>query len=299
MATSKKPSGINLDAIQFPSDAVGLTRCDPKLTVSQKAAWLFGLGYPHGVFVTDEPIDTTITSARDFVMRYGRTGVMPREAVVRIYLLDGVDDDAEAREIIAHPKPPRLAAEIKALLKWGKAWQVWNLEAQFGSEAVATGLVDALMKEKPKAFQSKLDRVSGIIGALSYTLLRVPAKTAAALRKKLEARFKEVLKLGELWRPGEQLDLMLNGRKGVERSGVDLNGELYLGDLQFAHDDAAWALTQLTKQLKTLRPSDRARADPQFGVVFGAKAVKLIRSNLSKFFAENRKAVEAEFALFK
>lgn len=299
MATRKTSKGIPLDSISFPTDAVGLTRLDPKQVTSEKAAWLLGLGYPHGVFATNEPLPS-FADAAAFRKAMPRTGLMPKDAVVRWWALDSADDDEVSQnEAFQNPKAPKLAAEIPNLLKWGKAWQLWNLEAQFGSEAVATAFVNALVKHKAKDFQSKLDRVAGVIGALHYTLLRVPKKLERALRTKLEAKFKEVEKLDELWRPGEELDVMLNGRKGVERSGKDLNGEIYLSNLQFAVDDPKWGLEELKKQLKTLRPADRAMADPQFGVVLGPAAVKLIKANMARFYKDTRKMSEEALALFK
>jgi hypothetical protein len=299
MATRKTSKGIPLDSIVFPTDAVGLTRLDPKLATSEKAAWLLGLGYPHGVFVTNEPLPA-FADAAAFRKALPRVGLMPRDAVVRWWALDEADDDeASQNEALKNPKPPKLSEEIKMLLSWGKAWQLWNLEAQFGSEVVATEFVNALSKCKAKDFQSKLDRVAGVIGAVHYTLLRVPKKTEAALRAKLKAKFKEVEKLDELWRPGEELDVMLNGRKGVERSGKDLNGEIYLSNIPFAADDPKWALEELKKQLKTLRPADRAVADPQFGVALGPAAVKLLKANLAKFYKDSRKMSEEALALFK
>lgn len=177
--------------------------------------------------------------------------------------------------------------------------QLHQLEATHGAADVATHAVDYITKLPAKAWKSGDWETFGddACRALYFVLLRTPAKLAVDLRKRLEATFKKIaptMKDG-FWRPLEGLDVCLHGKKGVARSGYKPDDEnLSLSDLIFCDDDPAFVVSELKRELPTIKGSDAPRFSARYGFVGGAAAVKLLRDNLGRFARSERKKAQAD-----
>jgi hypothetical protein len=264
---------------------------------------LFALGYPHIVVATDEPMpEVTVENLyRKFPL--GTTHV-PRVFLSRYFEALQCGADTEGIERALAKDPPAITAAkvgkvVKTLLEHGNEYDYLVLEAMVGSTILAEATVAALEGYPTKAWNGAggvLDTYGGdILKSLYFVLLRVPTKT----RKSLCARLEKLYKAGKKYqggRPIDALDVLLHGRKGVERGGYrDADEELFQ-DLIYADDDPAWVSKVALGVLAHLKPADYGKFDLRMAFLGGAKLLAAMKSGVNKFPSGDRSSAKRQLA---
>lgn len=260
---AKKPPTLadsffeHVAAFAVDAEAAGRTRTAPDVARSELTAAMLGIGYPHVL-------------------------ISPSEV-------------AEAKAA----KKGTVEKAAEDVLRYGGPRMVETLEAQYGAVPAATAIVDALVAAKVGDLQGGKYENYGwaVIYGLGWLLWRVPISQRETLRGKLRGVLEKLQAAGELWRTGQALDVILNGRAGVERSGRNFNGQLFLTEAVWADDDREWVRAFVLSRLKTLRPQDREPFDIQLAVVGGAPVLAALRNSLAKFPKDQRASAERQFSL--
>jgi hypothetical protein len=277
-----------LSSAPYPTDAAGLARAKG-LGVSSGVEAFLGLGFPHMIVPTDEPLGTFADRASFLKAHAPDANVMPR-AAVRLQL--AVQTDYAASPTLPKPKALALEKAVADAIRYHTGRTAWQLEVLFGTLPVAEAIVARLAATPEKAWD-KLRGAAPIVRALPWILWRIPAADRVRLLSQLEVVFEGLPSY-----PGvKALDLLLHGRTGVERSGRTLTGALHLGTLTFATDDPDWARDEALRILSNLRPQDREHFDPQL-VVLCPDLLPVFRASLPKFMVEQRPRMEAHLSLF-
>lgn len=298
---AKKRSSPDLAAIlassPYPESAAGLGRANG-LGVNPGVDAFLGLGFPYLIIPTDEPIGTYETCA-EFAKAFPRdANVMPRVAIEQEYFITVPATDDTPFTTPESPLPEvqkiALATAVKRVLAFGNGRHIQQLEALFGSLPVAEELVTQLAKLPKEGWHAT--GIPAVVSAgLRYLLWRVAGPDRKRLQGTLRATF-DAIDAGSSG--GKALDVLLNGREGVERSGGNFNGELHLYDLVSAEDDPEWACAKALKKLERLRPADREHFNPQLVVLCGKKLLEAFRASVAKFPADHRKRMTELLALF-
>lgn len=317
--TPKKRAGKQtllerLASWQMPTDAAGLARPWKGMAVDERAHALLGCGFPRMLLALDEPV-AELTDFTRYKKLYGEQFIIPRAlAPIRQAVEEtSVYSAAEYEKSMRRGKGAPLAEAIEGLFKYGRQ-TMWTLEVLHGSEATAEAAVKHLSSlptivwhgyddldedEARKLGQSGLEnRGYMTIAHLGWVLQRVPVAAEKRLRKQLHALLEKARDPeGKLWRAAQTLDLILNGRKAVEKWGSKFNGELHLSDLVHAHDDPDWVASMVVAKLATLKPADRAFFDIQLAVVGGPKALAALRKGTAAFKKDQAKKIEDQLSL--
>jgi hypothetical protein len=285
-AKPKVPKPGVFDTIEtLPSDAWGLSRVKPGVASSETAAALLGLGYPNMIVPSSDPYVAGEADLGAMVVNR----VVPRAALEPLY------------RFYTRSSPDELELEptVKTMLTSGTTLIVWIVEALFGSAATAEQFLTTLeaLPEKEWSGDNLLE-INGwsVLRGLAFVLWRVPPDHRAALRGRLAKIFERVSKQ-ELWRPGKTLDVMLNGRAGVERNGRRASGEIQFSELLFADDDPTWVAQMVTDRLAKLRAADREQFNIQLAVIGGSNVVAALRDSQKKFGSDQKKPMATQLAL--
>ncbi len=310
-----KPTLLDrLASWQVPTDVVGLSRPWQGMAVDERAHALLGCGFPRMLLALDEPL-AELTDYDQYNKLWGDKFVIPRAlAPIRQAIEENsIPSREELEKALRRGKGAPLAEAVEGLFKYGRT-TMWTLEVLHGSEATAEAAVKYLTSRPTKAWHSHDDldeKEARKIGAkglesrgymtiahLGWVLQRVPAATEKRLRQQLRALLEKARDPeGDLWRAGQALDLILNGRKAVEKWGSNFNGELHLSDLVHAHDDPDWVAATAIAKLAKLRPADRAFFDVQLAVVGGPKVLAALRKSTAAFKKDQAKMIEDQLSL--
>jgi hypothetical protein len=192
-----------------------------------------------------------------------------------------------------------VATAAEQILRYGGPQMVERLEAQYGAVPAAGALVDALAGCKVKDLQGgKFENYGwAVIYGLGWLTWRLPTSLRETLRGRLRGVLEKLQAAGELWRAGQALDVILNGRAGVERSGRNFNGQLFLAEAVWADDDPEWVRTFVLSRLQTLRAQDSEVFDIQLAVVGGPTVLAALRNSLAKFPKVQHASAERQFSL--
>lgn len=288
MAKAKSKAGT-FDAIEpLPTDAWGLSRVKPGAASSETAAALLGLGYPNMFVPTSEPFSGTDD---DLIARV-RSRLIPRTTLEQLFAL----------YMKPPPSAPDLATTAKHVIENGTSLIVWIVEAQHGSVATAEAFVSALAAYPVTDWfgDNALEKSAwSSLRGLAFTLWRIPADVRTRLRDKLAAIYEQVAAHDpQLWRPGKTLDVLVNGRAGVERNGRRVGDHLQLSELLHAADDPEWVAKQTIERLATLRAADREQFDIQLAVIGGPKVLAALRDSPTKFSSDQKKSIAMQLTLF-
>lgn len=300
MAAKKKSASSLLDtlsALAPPADARGTSRARG-LGKNPTVEAFLGCGFPHMVVTTDEPCAKPPTVA-EFQKRfpYGMvTNVMPRWAVPKLYRMRIYTSDEEMQAALDEEAPLDLDAEAELALRDGRR-QLWLFEAELGTEKVLEALIGKMSSIDVDAWRHT-NHIRSYLRGIGMMLLRVPATTRARHVEALEALFDELFD-AEPSRAAKGLDVILHGRKGVERSSETSNGVRFLGEYVWASDDPTWVADSVLARLATVRPADREIFDAQLVVAGGPPLVDAFRSSQAKFQVPFRKKMLAEEQLFR
>lgn len=289
--------GAVLSNVGHPKDAAGVSRAKG-LGKSAGIDAFLGMGFPHMIVTTDEPLVPT-ADREAFTKRYPRAdAVMPRAAVDLHYTIAGLAADGNVDPALPKPKKPVLQKAVSEALRYRTGWTAQELEVMYGTLPVLEEIVTQLTSAPPAEWRN-FDRGASaiILAALPWMLWRVPTadrdRFVTALRTKLEGQ-----RAGAMYPAAKVLDVVLSGRAGIERSGRTLTGEIHLGKLVFAHDDPDWIYTSAVAIIEKLRPQDREQFDPQL-VVACPKLLPVFRASVDKFLADQRPRMQARLALFR
>jgi hypothetical protein len=285
------------------ADAYGLSLVQKGFGKTPEDDVLFALGYPHIVVATDDPIPA-VNADNLYKKLPLQTTHVPRAFLARYFeaLRCGADTDGIAQALAKEPPPmtdTALAKLLPKILESGEAYDYLVLEAMVGSEKLAEVTVSALEKLPSKAWDGaggKLDTYGGdILQALYFVLLRVSKPTRTELRARLEKLYRAGAQYAG-GRPVSALDVILHGRKGVERSGYrDADDELFQ-DLIYADDDPAWVAKVALDVLSHLKPGDWAAFDLRMAFLGGPKVMKALKNGLAKFPPPSRSGAKRQLA---
>jgi len=284
MAASKKSSkrtaqDLSTAAFTHGADAYGARYVKEGFGFDAQEDLEWALGWPHiKRLVGGHPADKDPVANSLKMSRHGMD--FPREVAARTVRLfkfapasveESYQWTARAKEHIetAGPISPAEVREI-VRLQLANDKNVWWLdafphalllmEAFVGPVPVAEALVEALEATSPQVLaQSNGDRCR-CFSVLGFLLLRAPGDASEALRSRMHAVFEHVAKTlpgGLTVRnrdaehndlPFRALDLVLNGKQGVLRSGANpASDEIAPRDLVFVQDDPAFVLERLRK----------------------------------------------------
>lgn len=289
-----------LGTLRPPKDAWGLTRA-AGLGASAAAEAYLGCGYPQMIVTVDAASEDVALDA--FHERYPHGEVpatMPRGDVRKLFRVRaaGLDPDAQATALC---KEEPLALDEDTVADWlenpASRLQGWLLEAELGTEAVLDAAIAFLPRVAPDDWRYAHSVASALRG-LGAMLYRVPAAARARYVEALEA-LHEPESAGARSKAAKALDVILHGRKGVERSGDGFDGRLFLAEYAWAGDDPAWVADRVLERLATLRPADREIFDPQVVVAGGAALIEAFRSSQSRFQVPFRGAMTTYATLFR
>ncbi len=283
------------EQVELPADACGRGRCVRGLAVSPAAAAVLDCGFPGGFFAYDAPVAPK-PNVNKFMLAYGQGGFVPRGALPTVYAIAAA---APADLAKAHANPPPMPSLEKAMthaLHYGDAIELYAIEAHYGAEAVLDAVVTAFAEKHDRKWKHAHRQYRYLTFGLRSLQWRVSKAARDRMRQRLLAR----------WELDDdcsaELDVLLNGRAGVERSGDRFgnqpNGPIDSSDLAQAHDDPQWALDQWLARLKILKPADRVKVHPQLLVLCGPKAVAATRANFARFRSADKKKNEAYLSLF-
>ncbi|MEO8705083.1 MAG: hypothetical protein ABI867_33830, partial [Kofleriaceae bacterium] len=211
------------------------------------------------------------------------------------------------------PKP--LGEAVELVFKYGLP-TLRQLEVVHGSVAVAEAAVKQLVAfpqivwhgydeldedEASEIGQKGLEsRGYMTIRQVGHLLWRVPVAVEQRLRAQLVALLEKARDPeGRLWRAAQSLDVILNGRAAVERSGFGSNhpGDVHLGELVYAWDDPDWVASRVIKKLATLKPADREGFDIQIAVVGGRKTLAASRNGTAAFKKDQAQSIADQLSL--
>lgn len=291
----------SLSGLTPPSDAWGLGRAKG-LGANPTVEAFLGCGFPNMVIATDEPPPDELPGLEAFLKAYEAAKIIPRWAVEKLYAVSraGPDPVKQAAALAGTRTYELDQPAIVDLLAYRSARQLYLLEALFGSEAACELLVAHLASFPPSGWKGTFDRCGyTVVRGLGGALRRVPAGVREKHRGTLKAVFDKVWADDpKLWRSGKALDVIVNGRAGVERSGNGFNGELFLSEYVWAEDDPAWVRERVLARLKKIKPADREWFDPQLAVIGGAPLVAAFKTSADRFLVGYRKDLADYATLF-
>jgi hypothetical protein len=207
----------------------------------------FALGFPHLEYIVDDHPDDARAEMIAYERRSYRLG-WPRNVAIRWCRITAskgfkrtpqgaTELDTAGKKALKNGAPlqaEEVALTLKAMFSDTTSYEdlqelVRLFEAFVGPELVATSIIDALEKSSNNVWNHQDHDRALVMHHLGFVLLRLPASLADKLRARLAAVFDRRVKalpakeLGP--RKGERgsllraLDVVLNGRKGAERSG--------------------------------------------------------------------------------
>ncbi len=281
----------------LPDDAFGLTRVPAGMASSDRAAALLGLGFPHMLVLTDEAVPP-LAGYADYKRRYLGATIVPRALLPVMYSVPYARGDDALDEAVKNPPAIDLDEAVEASLKQGGP--VFVLEGLFGSVATAEAIVAALTAEN-LAGGTYENYGPSIIHGLGFMLFRVPAKVRDKLRADLASVLERLRANDQVWHAGKAIDVIINGRAGVERSGYRFanqpNGYIHFGNLIFADDDPVWLAERIAERFAVLEPAHRESFDIQLAVVGGSKVLSLLRKNIGAFNKDQAKRIADQLSL--
>jgi len=296
-----KPSFLDrIASFVVPPNAAGLARVPASMAVSEQAAAVLGLGYPHVLVTLDEPL-AELPDYATYKRRYLGAVAIPRALPPILHAIARSVPSIEALDkvVATPPAPPPLDEAISQALRFGGVNIVPVIEALYGSEPAATAFVAALVSASVADLNGGKYENYGysVIYMLGHLLWRVPQDVRSRLRGELAGVLDRLQGAGKLWRGGKALDVILNGRAGVERSARGFEGKRFLTQHVWADDDPDWVASNVLATLATLRPADREVFDIQLAVVGGPQVLAALRGATDRFPKDQRASIEAQLAL--
>lgn len=284
-----------LASTTIPDDAWRLARVPPKVAASERAAAILALGYPHVLLTTDEPV-RDFPDGIAFAKHYDRR-VVPAAALPTLLAVALGNTDDDKRAAVRKPAKLDLPKALDWVLRYQYPGEVWLLEAMAGSDVFAEAMVAALVDTAPKEW-AKFERTGyATVRSLGPILWRVPPETRGRLRGALADKLAELTARGGLSRAGKALDVILNGRAGVERSSTRHQDRIHLSDLVYAGDDPEWVSELVRARLATMRPADREAFSIQYAMLGGPTLIALMREDIARFRKDDRTHIEEQLSL--
>ncbi|HEX4416352.1 MAG TPA: hypothetical protein VH165_00575 [Kofleriaceae bacterium] len=255
-------------ALEHGTAASGAKLVKPGFATTKAGDLAFALGFPHLEYIVDDHPD----DARAEMIAYERRGYRigwPRNVAIRWCRITAskgfkrtpqgaTELDTAGKKALKNGTP--LTAEevgltLKSMFSDTSSYEdlqdlVRLFEAFMGPELIASSIVDALEKSSNNVWNHQDHDRAQALRHTGFLLLRLPASLADKLRGRLAAIFDRRVKalptkeLGP--RKGERgsllraLDLVLNGRAGVERSGERDEDMLEPADLVHITNDPAF-----------------------------------------------------------
>ena len=257
---------------------------------------LYALGWPRLTWL--EPGDATakelansklFSSRYPFSVRPTPVGVVPRRlrslVAWRAQNSDSIDAQNDTSPIKSKEREALLDFALTEL--YGFAF-TFLLESILTTPVVLDGFVARLRAMKPK----KLSALSsgGALQAIHWLLLRTDAPRARDLRAELSAIHAAAAKHGES-RAIEGLDLAVNGRAGVERSGEQDDDGVIMNDVEYAIDDLDFVRDRALAFLPKMKAADRSWVSARLAFLGGDAGLAAIAANTRKIHASGREAL--------
>ena len=267
---------------------------------------LYALGWPRLVWL--EPGDASAKELADsklFSSRYRwdlrsmPIGAAPRSLRGlmdwRKQNSDSIDAQNDASPIKPKEREAMLDFALTEMLGFGFTLR---LEAIFTTPVVLDGLMDRLRKKKAKDWVGAFGATANAaIGAMHWMLLRTEKARASQLREELSAIHKAMSKGTERSRALKALDLAVNGRAGVERSGY-VNDKGMLGnDVEYAFDDFDFVRAKALAFIPTMRPADRSWVSGRLAYLGGPDVLEAIAKNVKGVHTSHRDALALDLSL--
>lgn len=237
---------LSTAALVHGASAQGAAYVKKGYTFSPEMDLAFALGYPHFVYLADgHPADEDpAVLGSQFIADNARDiTIWPREVAYRAARAWSSLNNASLRaERFKEDKGPIREDEAADIVRTRlRAFRgdvlMLLLEGMVGPDVVADAAVSAMETYGEEDW----DAMGGAPYALGFVLLRLPAATAEKLRGRLHAVQSRVQKAGWNTRSIRDLDVMLHGLEGAERSAYRPSGthisRMYT---TLVNDDPTW-----------------------------------------------------------
>lgn len=268
----------------LPSEAWGLGRCPRALASSDRAHALLGLGYPHMLLTTDGELPASDVALRALM---DKTRIVPRVAVDWLYRVYSLDPQ----------KKIKLDRAVKHQFREyaGNQFAMFALEHLFGASATATAFVDELERMAAGRWKTKPDPHGVALRTLVFVLWRTPPDVHAALTARIAAIYAKLANTEDAdWRWVRSLDIIVNGRAGIEREREGMRP--YFEQLLYANDPA-WVAKITLDTLLGLERTDREMFTIQLGVIGGPRVIQQLRNSTAKFQTDQNKLINLQLSL--
>ncbi len=248
-------------AVEHGTQAVGAARLRPGACWTPEDDLLYALGFPHLFLVSDDEPDDPEASARHFmrheaVVRTVSAAVLPR--LIRAHAIGRSKRREAERDAVLASDSPIEPDEAESLFReylrlpfsgYFGFQGPYLFEAVLGPVRVVELFLQA-MEDDPSHWFEQRGIITCLVFELGYFLMRMPESVAEGLRTRAEALLDAhadaigLHRSGANFFPFRQLDLVLNGRLGAERSGRRVDGFVIPGELRLVHDDPDFVFEQ-------------------------------------------------------
>jgi hypothetical protein len=207
---------------------------------------------------------------------------------------DSVDAQNDGSPLKPKEREAMLDFALTEMLGYGFTLR---LEAILTTPVVLDGLMARLRKKKPKDWVGAFGgEAKGAILAMHWMLLRTDAPRAKQLREELQAIHKEMSKGGKRSKALDGLDLAVNGRAGVERSGWTKIHDMIENDVEYAMDDLDFVRERALAFIPKMRPADRSWVSGRIAYLGGRDVLQAIAKNLKGIHTSHRDALAVELS---
>ncbi len=289
--TSQPVQGALVDS----RSAFGLAFIRPGYGRTPEDDRLYALGWPNMSWLTpgdaSEPEldDRTLLSSRyPFECGAMPVGVVPR----RVRALAELRKN-KAPGFAYLDASPIGAKERESLLDFALTEQLgfattMMLESILTTPVVLNGYVERLRKLKPKDWTGAFGRADGALRAIHFMLLRTEAAQAKKLREELSRIHSVASKAGKS-SALSAIDVAVNGREGVERSGErEGDAGLVMNDAEYALDDPGYVREKVLAAITKMKPAERGFVHGRLAFLGGDEVFQAIAKNLKRIHSSNR-----------
>ena len=318
-----------LGAFEAGDEAYGLQFIKPGFCRTPMEDRLFALGFPNIILPTDDKLNAKkIVSMNDFntqknkfslgsslprgmsvasvnavtqldVWRRGVNEPFPWDACTDSGVLDEgllTEGNPDVNEAWGQPH------HFARLMQTGGGWlsNLYILEAVFGTRAVINVMLDWLETLPAGNFQTHdLGYYRIPFAEMHFLLLRLSTADRLAAISRLQSLFSDIDTANEKdWyeEAVKLLDVALNGRAGVERSGYRPdNVNLNANAMQYIPDDPDWVDEIVLSNLADQKPSDWPTPDARLVFLGSEKLLVEYCAKWKTFRKQDRKKIVAQF----
>jgi hypothetical protein len=165
------------------------------------------------------------------------------------------------------------------------------LESILGTPVVLNGYVERLRKLKPKDWTGAFGSADGALRAIHFMLLRTEATQAKKLREELSRIHAAASKAGRS-NALSALDVAVNGREGVERSGErEGDDDLIMDDAEYVLDDPGYVRDKVLAAITKMKPADRGYVSGRLAFLGGDEVFEAIAKNIKRIHSSNRESL--------